>query len=197
MSDALILAGSPRAGGNSDAAARAMAEGVESAGGSARVVHLRSLDVMPCRGCYGCRRDLGGRCVLPDSSGVVDVYEDLMRAPMVAFASPIFFYHMPGVAKTFVDRSQPWYLRWMEGDGELRSLPRRTAPVALVAGRPTGEKLFDGLMLTLKYWLVTFNIVPAEPLALRGKDQPGDLEADAGAMDALREYGRKGWLGLL
>ncbi|EPR41761.1 NADPH-dependent FMN reductase [Desulfovibrio sp. X2] len=191
--EAVIYAMSPRRGGNSDAAARAFAEGVREAGGEARFLALREFDLMPCRGCYGCRPDLGGRCVLPDASTTQALFAPLLEAPLVAFASPIFFYHLPAMAKAFVDRSQPWYLRAEAGDPALSVLPRRLAHPILVSGRPRGEKLFEGTLLTLKYFAMPFNLRLADPVELRGYDAPRDLEEDAAALADIRAAGAEAW----
>lgn len=194
--EAVVFAGSPRKGGNSDAAAQAFAQGVREAGGQVRVIPLRGHDLMPCRGCYGCRPDLGGRCVLPDAQAVVELYETLLRAPLLAFAAPVFFYHLPAHAKAFIDRSQPWYLRWEAGDPLMRALPRRTAHALLVSGRAEGERLFEGTLLTLKYFFLTFNVRLAPAAELRGFDGPRDLTANPAALDGLRARGTAAWQAL-
>lgn len=191
--EAVIYAMSPRQGGNSDVAARAFAEGVREAGGEARVIALREYDLMPCRGCYGCRKDLGGRCVLPDAAAALDLFRPLLEAPLLAFASPIFFYHLPAHAKAFIDRGQPWYLRREAGEELMVNLPKRSAVPILVSGRPRGEKLFEGTLLTLKYFLMPFNVRLAKAVELRGYDDRHDLVEDEAAMRSVRIAGEQAW----
>ncbi len=191
--EAVIYAMSPRQGGNSDAAARAFAEGVRAAGGEARIMALRGADLMPCRGCYGCRADLGGRCVLPDAAAVAELYRPLLEARLLAFAAPIYFYHLPAQAKAFIDRSQPWHLRREAGDPVLAALPPRRAVPLLVSGRARGERLFEGSLLTLKYFLLSFNVRLAGAVELRGYDDSHDLEADQEALERTRGAGAQAW----
>lgn len=183
----VVFSCSPRAGGNSDAAAACIMGELAALGRKARLVRLRDTPLRPCQGCYGCRKDAAGRCVQPDSERAGLVYEYLLTAPQFFFTAPIYFYHLPGLLKDFIDRSQPYYLRREAGEPDMVGLPARTACSVLVAGRPKGEKLFDGAVLTMKFFLRTFNITLAESLNLRGIDLPGDLEADAVARPAIRE----------
>ena len=70
------------------------------------------------------------------------------------------------------------------------ALKERPAHVCLVAGQASGQKLFEGARLTLKYFLVNFGLTMTEPLGLRGMDAASDLLTDAGATHALLALGR-------
>lgn len=190
---AVIFACSPRSGGNSDVAAQALARGVEEAGGRAEVLALRDFDITACIGCGHCATSVGHRCVFAEKDDVEALFAKLMAAPTAFFASPIFFYHLPARFKAFIDRGQSPYERRMAGEPDYAGPPTRTAHVALVAGRPRGEQLFTGSMLTLKIFLINFRIGVDEPLAFRGKDARGDLAADAEALDALRAHAAQAW----
>ena len=193
---AVLFRCSPRQGGNSDTAARMFLAGVRQAGGDAREVRLADYAIEPCLGCGACRRSPGRRCVLADKDQAEELFGLLLAAPFILFASPIYFYHLPAHFKAFIDRSQSYYEKSMALDAAVTGLPRRAAHVVLIAGRPTGERLFEGSLLTLKYFLVNFNYVLAEPLTLRGKDGPSDLAADETACALLRERGAAAWQAL-
>jgi hypothetical protein len=60
-----------------------------------------------------------------------------------------------------------------------------------VAARARGEKLFDGSMLTLKYFFDLFNIRVMDGCQLMGYDQPDDLARDGVACMRLYEMGVK------
>ena len=60
--------------------------------------------------------------------------------------------------------------------------------VLLVAGRKQGERLFEGALLTLKYFLWPFHRHPVEPCLLRGLDAPGDLAADSPSRARISAY---------
>ena len=180
----------PRAGGNSDAAGRAFARGLERSGVAFRIVALREQVVAPCQGCGACLAP-GHRCPLDRGDDAAEALFALVReSPILAFASPIYFYHLPALFKGFIDRAQRhWAVRWNAGP----AVPPPPAPpvhVLLVAGRPRGEKLFAGALLTLKYFLWPFYREPGEPCLLRGLDAPGDLARDPSALEAAEAYGR-------
>jgi hypothetical protein len=129
-----------------------------------------------------------------DTDQAEELFAPLLAAPVVLFAAPIYFYHLPAQFKGLIDRSQRYYALREKGDPRVAALPRRPAHVVLAAGRPTGEKLFEGSLLTLKYFLHSFNRSLDGTLLFRGKDRPGDLAADPAACDDLRGLGERAWL---
>ncbi len=189
----LVVAASPRAGGNTDRAADLLARAaVEAASGAPEpeVVRLRDYGVLPCLGCGSCGRHPRGQCVLAGQDRAEELFARLMDAPWVAVCSPIYFYHLPAQCKAWVDRSQSHYLLRRRGDAALLALPERPAHVCLVAGRPRGERLFEGALLTLRYFLAVYNLTPGGVATLRGLDGPQDLESDGEARRAVENLGR-------
>lgn len=190
---AIVFAASHRAGGNSDHAASLLAEGVRQAGGEARIVALRDFHVLPCLACRACAKDALSRCVLREKDQAEELFTLLAQTPLALFASPIYFYALPSLFKTWIDRSQRHWEARRKGDEWIMALPQRTAQACFVAGQPTGQKLFEGARLTLKYFLNNFAITLAEPLGLRGLDEHGDLRANAQASASIVELGRAAW----
>lgn len=186
-----IYACSHRKGGNSRRAAELLAEGIAQAGGLARIIDLREHSVLHCLACGGCARDGQSRCVLRAKDQAEDLFAPLLAAPAVAFASPIYFYALPSMFKALIDRSQRFWEAHRKGDAWLCGLPPRKGYACLVAGQPTGEKLFEGPRLSLKYFLNNFGIALEDPLHLRGLDGPGDLGANADASALALELGRR------
>jgi multimeric flavodoxin WrbA len=187
-----ILACSPRAGGNSDSAAEALARGIASAGGVAELVHLRDAAVGPCIDCGGCAKP-DRTCPQGRTDASAELFQRLYTAPFVCFASPIYFYHLPAQFKAFIDRGQYHYLARERGEPGLANLPHRPAYVVLVAGQPKGKKLFEGALLTLRYFLVNYNIEIADTLTFRGVDAPGDLVADPDRVGEIEALGKSAW----
>jgi len=192
----LVLACGPRAKGNSDRAAELMAQGLAQAGAAPRLAYLRDMAVSPCLGCQRCAVSPGHACVLQATDQAETVFGWILAAPLVLFSSPIYFYHLPAGFKGLIDRAQRFYAARMAGDPALAALPRRTAQVCLVAGRPRGEKLFEGSLLTLRYFLWPFNVALAEPLCLPGLDAPGDLRAAPDTEARVAAYAAQAWQSL-
>jgi multimeric flavodoxin WrbA len=185
----VIFGCSPRPHGNSDTAAALFAESAQEAGMHIETLHLRNFMINPCIGCGRCARDPEGRCFQERDDDAEPLLARLLDARFVLFASPIFFYHLPAHFKALIDRSQSYYHRREKGDPRILALPERPAQVLLVAGRPKGERLFEGALLTMKYFLDVFGFRMEEPLLFRGKDGPDDLAADPEACRAIREAG--------
>ncbi len=178
----------PRAKGNSDTAGLLFAEGLARAGLEARVIRLREHGVSPCRGCGACAAAPGHGCPLAAADEAEALFDALRSASILAFAAPIYFYHVPAMFKAFIDRAQRHYEARLAGAAGYVDVPQRRAHVLLVAGRKEGERLFDGTLLTLKYFLWPFHARLAEPCLLRGLDAPRDLAGDAAARDRVLAY---------
>lgn len=189
-STAVIYACSHRKG-NSDHAAALLKQGVEEAGGQAEIVRLRKHEVLPCLACGYCDTNTDGRlenrCVLAGKDKAAALYRPLFTAPVVFFASPIYFYHLPSRFKTWMDRGQQFWKAMMDQEPWVADLPKRPAHSVFVAGRPRGEKLFEGARLSLKFFLWNFNLTPGQTLQYRGIDESKDL---AGHADICEEIVR-------
>jgi len=199
-----VLACSPRAGGNSDTAARLFAKGYAAVGGSEpKPIMLREHTVLPCTGCGACRRAMR----MPPESGLASGVHDfscplaakdqsaplltfLAEMPSLCLVSPIYFYHLPALLKALLDRTQPfWHLDDM-GINHFRDI-ERTCHLILIGARPRSKRLFEGSLLTLKYALAPLGITLAEPLLLYGLDQPAALAGDSRAVDRVLQYGKQ------
>ena len=162
-----------------------------AAGGRRRRPHPERADypASPCTACLLCEQG-AERCPAGTRDKSDILFQELLAAPLLCFASPIYFYHLPGIFKLLIDRGQFYYSLARTGDPRPISLPRRKAYTILVAGRARGERLFEGSLLTLRYFLEPFRILLAEPLLLRGLDSPGDLAGNGEAKQMVLDYGR-------
>lgn len=184
---------SHRTQGNSNSAMATFMQGVRSEGGEGHVYNMKKLDVQHCRACRMCEKDPNSNCALREKDYTREVFADIIQAPFLFFASPIYFYHLPSRLKALIDRSQAIYARKMKGDPEIVNLPRRPAYVAMFAGRSEGDKLFEGALLTLKYFLASFNFEIVDPLTFRGYERIADYERKPEAEEQIRELGKRAW----
>jgi len=194
--NAVIFACSHRKGGNSDRAAELLAEGVSAVGGMPEIIHVRSHEIMPCLACGYCdnatARQGIERCVLGPKDDAFTLFSHFFTARTILVASPIYFYHLPSMLKTWIDRGQQFWAAKKNGEPWM-ALPARTAHSVLIAGQPTGEKLFEGARLTLKYFVRNFNMDLAEPLLLRGVDKRTDLTRRADFEQQILKLGQQAW----
>ncbi len=185
----LVLSASPRPGGNCDRAARIALHSLRQQGIKAETVALRDHVVLPCIACGFCSRHPGSPCPqqAKDSSG--PLLDALVAAPGLVLAAPIYFYHLPSQLKALIDRAQPL---WAAKEAGLAPPPGgREAGVILVAARNQGKRLFEGSLLTLRFWLDLLGMDMASPLTLYGLDQPNDLNSDPEKSAAVGAYARK------
>lgn len=197
----VVVCASPRAGGNSDLAGQAVARGVLAAGGESRTLFLREHCVLPCVGCGACAASAGHRCVLGDKDDAETLFSAMLTASAVIVASPIYFYHVPAGLKALIDRGQRFHAARQaarQAGGPARTArdpgpPPVQVHTLLVSGRKKGARLFDGALLTLKYFFEPMGLALAEPTLLRGYDAPGDLAADATVAARLAWRGGELW----
>ena len=105
MKKVLIVSTSPRAHSNSEALAQAFAAGAQSAGHETVVISLRGRTVNFCRGCFVCQEKL--RCVIRDDAD--EICQKALKADVLVFATPIYYYEMSGQLKTLLDRLNPLF----------------------------------------------------------------------------------------
>lgn len=101
----LILAGSPRKGGNSDLLCDAFAQGAREAGHTVEKIYVQKQKIGGCMACYACRET--GACIQKDDMTVV--LPKLIEATVIVLATSVYFYSMDGQMKTMIDRTLPRY----------------------------------------------------------------------------------------
>jgi multimeric flavodoxin WrbA len=102
----LGIAGSPRAGGNTEVLLEAMLSGAAEEGAETEAVHLRTCAINPCTGCERCRKDL--TCTrFYDSMHLL--YPKIEAADGIILGSPTYNYNITPEMKAFIDRLYPYY----------------------------------------------------------------------------------------
>jgi len=174
--------GSPRRYSNTEMLLDKALEGARQAGAEVEKVLVSKLKISPCLEIYACRKD--GNCAIKDDMQLL--YDKLLEADHIIFASPIFFYGITSQAKAVVDRCQAlWMRRHVLGMGVQDKRLRRGAFISVGATR--GEKLFDGAVLTVKYFFDAIGVKYSADLLVRGIDNKGQiLEHPEALQDAFR-----------
>ncbi len=101
----LIISSSLRKGSNSDALADEFMSGAIQAGNTAEKISLSNKKIAFCKGCLACQKTL--RCVINDDS--IEITEKMLKADVIVFATPVYYYGMCGQLKTVLDRANPLY----------------------------------------------------------------------------------------
>ena len=105
MKKVIVISTSLRQGSNSDMLADKFAEGAKAAGHEVEKISLVGKNIQFCKGCLACQKL--GRCVIDDD--VNDMMVKVLKADVVAWATPIYYYEMSGQMKTLIDRMNAMY----------------------------------------------------------------------------------------
>ena len=162
--------GSPRVKGNTDLLLDEVLKGAESEGAEVEKLVVDKLNVSPCKEYNGCLRD--GNCVIRDDMD--SIYPKLLEADVVIVASPMFFYGVSSQLKALIDRCQALWARRYVLKQEPPDSGRKGAFIAV--GATKGEKLFEGSILTLKYFFQAIGVEYAGDLLIRGVDKRGEIK---------------------
>lgn len=168
----LAINGSPRKGGNTDILLGEFLRGAAKAGGQSEVIEVRSLRIVPCHECLFCYRD--GVCIIDDD--MKGIYDKLLASEAVVLASPIFFYGVTGWAKALVDRAQAlWARKYILKDPIFGPDESRKAGFFLSVGGTKGERMFEGAILTAKYFFDALHARYDGELLFRKVDEKGEI----------------------
>jgi len=168
----ILISASPHLKGTSDTLAQKTLAFCRNQNKNFIFWQLAKERILPCLGCQRCgHSDSLGQCVLDSKDQGKHLLQQLIDAQNVIFFAPIYFYHLPGLTKNFLDRAQSFYVLWEKQ--KLQARPGRLKAV-LVAGRSKGQKLFAGAELSLKYFGQIFNL-EFSCLGLKGLNVPQEI----------------------
>jgi multimeric flavodoxin WrbA len=183
----LGICGSPRRGGNTEVLLLEALKGARETGAEVEEIFLRDQTISPCLEIYGCKAD--GRCVIEDDFH--RVAERMEGADALILASPIFFYTVSSHTKMLMDRCQSfWVKQYLLGRPITPDRPRRKGAFIAV-GATRGKRLFDGVLLTARYFFDALEFDLSETLLVRGVDEKGEIFDHPEEIQAAYELGRR------
>ncbi len=184
----LGIFGSPRKNGNTDILLEEMLRGAESEGAKVERIYLTDYTITPCKECHSC--DQTGRCVIPDD--MQKIYPKLLESDIILLASPIFFYGVTAWAKAMIDRTQAlWAIKYLLKDPSFGKEGKKRKGFFISVGATKGQKVFEGAILTTKYFFDVLNADYVGELVFRGIDAKGDILKHPEALKQAFEAGRK------
>lgn len=172
MGKIVAIYGSPRRRGNTGLLLSRAVDGARDMGAEVVEVVLREFKISPCLEIYGCREK--GRCAIQDD--FQRLHDLFLECAGLILASPIFFYTVSAHTKAMVDRCQALWVKkhWIDKVPFGRFQPRGKG-LFISVGATRGKKLFDGALLTVKYFLETLDLELWKSLLYRGLDFEGDV----------------------
>jgi multimeric flavodoxin WrbA len=188
----LGLFGSPRRGGNTELLLEEALKGAKSEGAEVDRIYLPDYTITPCKECHGC--DQTGSCVILDD--MQKIYPKLLEADVIILASPIFFYGVTAWAKALIDRSQAlWARKYLLKDPSLGKEGKKRKGFLISVGATKGQKVFEGAVLTSKYFFDVLNAEYVGELLFKGVEAKGDILKHREALHQAFEAGRRLVLG--
>ena len=171
MQKILAIYGSPRRKGNTAVLLDHAVQGAADAGAEVEKIVLRDLKMSPCLEIYGCKET--GRCVIQDD--FQKIHDQLLSCQGLILASPIFFYALSAHTKILMDRCQSLWVKkyWIDKVQYGQWEPKRKG-LFISVGATKGKKLFDGALLTVKYFFDVLDMELWRALLYRGLDFEGD-----------------------
>jgi multimeric flavodoxin WrbA len=172
MKKILAIYGSPRRKGNTTLLLDQAVKGALDTGAQVEKIVLRDLKMSPCLEIYGCKET--GRCVIQDD--FQKVYDQLLACDGLMLASPIFFYTVSAHTKILMDRCQSLWVKkyWINKTPYGQSKAKRKG-LFISVGATKGKRLFEGTLLTLKYFFDILDTDFWKALLYRQLDFEGDV----------------------
>jgi len=180
--------GSPRRKGNTATLLRQAIKGARDAGAEVNEIVLRDLKMSPCLEIYGCKQS--GQCAIQDD--FQGVLEQLLTSQGIILASPIFFYTVSAQTKILMDRCQSQWVKkyWIDKVPFGARRPSRKA-LFISVGATKGKKLFEGSLLTIKYFFDTLDTQLWRSCLYRGLDFEGDVLKHPDYLDEVYQAGKE------
>lgn len=190
MKDPKIIAiyGSPRRKGNTAALLKKAVEGARDAGADVEEIVLRDLKLSPCFEIYGCLQ--AGECAIKDD--FQKVRDKILDARGLMLASPVFFYTVSSHTKILMDRFQSLWVKkyWVDkAPPEQQDKTRRGLFISV--GATKGKKLFDGMLLTIKYFFDVLDMELWKSLLYRQLDFQDDVLKHPEYLQEAYEAGKR------
>lgn len=180
--------GSPRHKGNTATLLRQAIKGARDAGAEVNEIVLRDLKMSPCLEIYGCKQS--GQCAIQDD--FQGVLEQLLASQGIMLASPIFFYTVSAHTKILMDRCQSRWVKKYWIDNVPFGARRNNRKGLYIAGGATkGEKLFEGSLLTVKYFFDALDTQLWRTCLYRGLDFEGDVLKHPDYLDEVYQAGKE------
>jgi multimeric flavodoxin WrbA len=127
--------------------------------------------------------------VIKDDFGKIETL--LQRSDGLMLASPIFFYTVSAHTKILMDRCNSLWVKkyWIEKKAfGQKHYPRKGLFISV--GSTRGKKLFDGALLSVKYFMDALDMQLWQSLLFRGIETEGQILATPSALDDAYQAGK-------
>jgi multimeric flavodoxin WrbA len=182
---ALLLSGSPRTGGNTDAVLAEIATVLTKRDIPSTTVRLCDITLNPCTGCELCRTS--GTCSRFDDD-MTALYPEIERCAGLVLASPTYNYTITPQVKSFIDRLYPYFTFTEPRPGpytaRLAGQGRQLLPIGICEQNEASEMRYTIPVMRDAMEVVGYEIV--HELALTGHFYRGTIATDRTALARIR-----------
>ena len=187
MAQIVAIYGSPRRRGNTATLLKHAVKGAADAGAQVDEIILRDLKMSPCLEIYACKKE--GKCAIKDD--FQNVVDQILSADGLILASPIFFYTVSAHTKILMDRCQSLWVKkyWIDKVPFGQWEPKRKG-LFISAGATKGKKLFNGVLLTVKYFFDVLDMELFGSLLYRGLEFEEDVLTHPEFLEEAYEAGK-------
>jgi multimeric flavodoxin WrbA len=187
MAQIVAIYGSPRRRGNTATLLRHAVKGAADAGAQVNEIILRDLKMSPCLEIYACKKE--GKCAIKDDFH--NVVDQILSADGLILATPIFFYTVSAHTKILMDRCQSLWVKkyWIDKVPFGQWEPKRKG-LFISAGATKGKKLFNGVLLTVKYFFDVLDMELFGSLLYRNLEFEGDVLKHPEFLEEAYEAGK-------
>jgi multimeric flavodoxin WrbA len=168
----VAIFGSPRRQGNTATLLKKTIEGARDSGAEVEEIVLRDLKISPCLEIYGCMQ--AGECAIKDDFQIVR--DKILASQGLILASPVFFYAVSSHTKILMDRFQSLWVKkyWVDKTPQDQQTIKRKG-LFISVGATKGKKLFDGMLLSVKYFFDVLDMELWKALLYRQLDFQEDV----------------------
>jgi multimeric flavodoxin WrbA len=162
-------------------------EGARDAGAQVEEIVLRDLKLSPCLEIYSCKQD--GECRIKDD--FQQVRDQVLSSAGLMLASPIFYYAVSAHTKILMDRFHSLWVKkhWIDAGRNPAPAIRRQG-IFISAGATHGRRLFEGALLSVRYFFDTLDTDLWKALLYRGLEHEGEVQEHPDYLNETYQAGR-------
>jgi multimeric flavodoxin WrbA len=185
----LIINGSLRTGGNTDTVLASLIEGIKNTKIIATQYFLRDKKIEDCKGCYYCYKN--NSCSIKDD--MQEIHQEIQKSDLMIFASPMYWWGVTGLMKTFIDR---FYLYYPKRNGHLVDGKKLLFIVPMnVNEKQHGQKAYiseiEPIQMTSKYIFKRLGIEIIDIIFYPGLSAKGDAKKNTMYLNSVYKIGKQ------
>ena len=185
----LIINGSERVNGNTDTIIKSLLEGTENTDAVITQYVLRNNKIKGCNGCYYCYDN--EICAIKDD--MQEIYDEIQQSDLIILASPMYWWGVTGLMKTFIDRL---YLYYPKKNGHLVAGKKLLLIVPMNVnekqhGREAYLSEIEPIQMTTKYIFKRLGIKVIDVVFFPGLSGKGDAAKNKACLKTAYDLGQK------